>query len=194
MKALTEEKERAFLQTPTKGVTTVRMTFWGELNEKMKGSKTYVYEQIDKDGNVVKIGKTIAPLQRLKEINQYSKIKYSLKLIDVYGDLESYYIAEYKSKGYKLINKELLRGGESDWQVGDVVIQNVGRTNKRLNPIAVKDKKTNKVYSSIYKLSKDLREEGVYVNMSVLRNYLRGITKKSPHLKAYNIHNRFQLI
>ena len=83
----------------------------------MKGSKTYVYALKDADGSIVKVGKSIRPYGRLVD---YNLPHHSMKILDIYEDVENFWIKKLLSEGHAPKNREMNKEVE-EWCVGDVV-------------------------------------------------------------------------
>jgi predicted GIY-YIG superfamily endonuclease len=112
----------------------------------MIGNKIYVYGLLDKNDNVIYVGKSSAPKHRLLGHNNYSS---KLKILDVFEDREVYWIEKLLQEGHSLANKQWNYHTE-EWNIGDIIEINRGKG------IKIYDSQTQKTYDSFSSLSKEL--------------------------------------
>lgn len=153
----------------------------------MKGSKTYVYALKDADGNIIKVGKSICPYKRL---TQYNNSTYTMEILDIYEDVENFWIKKLLSEGHKLQNREMNVSVE-EWEIGDVIQMKKVSTQKR----GVYDTMKKITYEGFQQVCYALRKEGIYTDGTTLKKYItRKVkpSKKNIHLRP--LINRFQFI
>ena len=76
-----------------------------------------MYALKDADGNIVKVGKSIRPYGRLVD---YNLPHHSMEILDIYEDVENFWIKKLLSEGHALKNREMNVEVE-EWEIGDVV-------------------------------------------------------------------------
>lgn len=115
----------------------------------MEYSKVYIYGLMDGD-NIIYVGKSVTPKHRLSQHRQtYNNNSLKIKILDFFFDKEIYWVDKLISEGHKLNNSQTLTGSE-DWGIGDIIeIQTKTRQ-------SVLDKSTNRIYKSLYSLSKEI--------------------------------------
>ena len=110
--------------------------------------KTYIYALIDKNEQIIYVGKSNTPKLRLGcHKNTFNNLKLTMKILDYFYDVEQYWVNKLLIEGYPLKNKEFNRYSE-EWEKGDVI-----NTNPKLS-FKIYDKELNITYNSIYELSK----------------------------------------
>jgi predicted GIY-YIG superfamily endonuclease len=107
-------------------------------------NRIYVYGLLDKNDNIIYVGKSSTPKRRLISHDHASK----LKILDVIGDIEIYWIQKLLKEGHNLANKHTNYEIE-DWNVGDII--ELGTKG-----IKIYDSQTQKTYDTIASLSKEL--------------------------------------
>ena len=112
-------------------------------------NRVYVYGLLDTNDNVIYVGKSSAPKQRLLGHSNYAS---KLKILDIFEDREVYWIEKLLQEGHSLSNKHWNYYTEK-WNIGDIVSLGGKRGVKG---IKIYDSKTQKTYDSISSLSKEL--------------------------------------
>ena len=108
---------------------------------------TYVYGELDDDGNIVYVGKSNNP--RHRNMTKGGVKRY--KILDKFIDLEQRWIHQLSSSGIKLRNKEVMKTC-SDLEVGKIYNTYVGKskyTSKRVRHIP-----TQRIFESKYAASR----------------------------------------
>jgi hypothetical protein len=133
------------------------------------GTKTYIYGVIDTNNNIIYIGKSSCPAQRLR--HHKASIGYSkAKIIDIFFDTENYWIQKLKSEGCTLANKYDIPD-EEQWAIGDIIeISN-------LKKIRVKNIQTNIIYDTIQQAA-----DSMGIDRNILASRLRSKTNKTPFI------------
>ena len=109
----------------------------------MIGTKTYIYGLLDKSDNIIYLGKSSCPKNRLRHHKHISTISITkCKILDIFYDTENYWINKLLSEGIVLKNKYNLPEEES-WEIGDII--EVGSLKK----VKVKNTETGIVYDTI---------------------------------------------
>jgi excinuclease UvrABC nuclease subunit len=115
----------------------------------MKGTKTYIYGMLDENDEVIYIGKSINPYNRLLQHSQMGLKR--MKIIDYFYDKESYYIEKYLKEGYALQNKELSIDKSQKLEIGEILEL------KRKTSTKIKDTISGKIFNSFYELNQILQ-------------------------------------
>ena len=133
--------------------------------------RIYIYGILDDDDNIIYVGESACPQQRLRAHHaQYGWGR--CKILEIYENREHYWIDKLLSEGNNLKNKEKLSEGET-WCVDDVIVLKISRT-----PVQkLRNKLTGEIYRSGYHASQQL---GFDVN-SCATNILRRTSKGKYH-------------
>jgi predicted GIY-YIG superfamily endonuclease len=115
-----------------------------------KGTKTYVYGLIDEKNNIFYVGKSSRPKSRFYDHTSHlGKYDIKMKILDIFYDVETYWIEKLLSEGHPIKNKEIIVTSEQ-WEIGEIF-----KISKR---VPAKVEYNGKVYSSLNVLinSKDI--------------------------------------
>ena len=127
--------------------------------------KSYIYGILDDDNNIIYVGKSISPRARLFAQSK-SKGFRRMKILDIYEDLEMVWVRKLLLEGNTLQNRELLKDGEDNWEVGDIITSKILKTS---SPLKIKHIPSGIVYKSGYAAAKDL--EGITFSLTnILKN------------------------
>jgi hypothetical protein len=135
----------------------------------MEKNKIYVYGLLDENDDIIYVGKSSAPKQRLLGHSNYSS---KLKILDIFEDREVYWIEKLLQEGHSLANKHWDYYTE-EWNVGDIVA--LGGERKG---IKIYDSQTQKTYDSISSLSRELN-----IPYQTIQNRIQNCNK--PHFNDY---------
>jgi hypothetical protein len=114
----------------------------------MIGTKTYVYGILDSNDQIIYVGKSSCPNQRMRWHKNH--IKYNrCKILDIFYDTENFWINKLKLEGHLLENKYDIPS-EEEWNVGDVI--EVGS----LKRLKIKDTNNGKIYETLKDLSNEV--------------------------------------
>lgn len=84
-----------------------------------KGTKTYVYGLMNENGEVFYIGKSSRPKSRFYDhVSHLGKHDMIMKILDIFYDVETYWIEKLTKEGHPLQNKEIISTLEQ-WEVGE---------------------------------------------------------------------------
>ena len=125
----------------------------------------YIYEGYNHDGEVVYIGKTNDPKNRLVVHKRSERNFAYLKILDIVVDHEQTYIQEYLSKGFLLQNRSTNSCFISGWEIGDIV-----DTSARKEGHCLKYKPTGEIFESGYKASLAIPEIPVGITALLKRS------------------------
>ena len=110
----------------------------------MKGTIVYVYALINKEDEVVYVGKSSSPKARLYgHLSSQAEKVLVMKILDIFYDTESYWISKFLEEGNVLFNKEV-DIYEERWEIGDTITVEKRTTKK------VRNKATGEIYNSMY--------------------------------------------
>ncbi len=115
-----------------------------------KGTLTYVYGVLNKEDKIIYVGKSCTPKLRLINHKQYEGYTKAV-ILDIFYDIENYWIEKLLEQGSPLQNKETLQHVE-DHSVGDIV-----EVHDRLE-YSIRDKESGKVYKGFKSIQKDFPE------------------------------------
>ena len=125
--------------------------------------RIYIYGILDDDDNIIYVGESACPHQRLHAHHQQSEYK-RCKILEIYENREHYWIDKLLSEGNTLNNKERLSEGET-WCVDDIVLlKDKGAPGQKL-----RNKLTGEIYRSGYQASQLLEGVGSDVTNSMKR-------------------------
>jgi len=115
---------------------------------KEEGIKTYIYALMDEDENIIYVGKSNTPKERLgAHKHTFGNPRIKMKVLDYFYDIEQYWVSKLALEGHNLFNRELFTYSE-DWEKGDII------DTKPKTKTRVFDKEKNIIYDSLYALSK----------------------------------------
>jgi len=137
--------------------------------------KVYIYGALDQNGDIVYVGKSVAPSTRLTD-HYNTRGWEKLIILDTFIDKEHYWVDKLIKEGNNLENKEKLSSNES-WIVGDVVCKKEYRVKNRVRHIP-----SGTIYDSGYKAAQAHKLNNFSL-ITILRNHPRS-----------KLHNIFELV
>jgi len=131
-------------------------------NEKnIHGVKIYIYALMDENEQIIYVGKSNTPKNRLANHKcNLNNSKLKVKILDYFYDVEQYWVNKLTQEGYNLNNKEFFIHSET-WEKGDIIDTN------RKSSFKIYDKELNITYNSMYELSKVIKIDNQQLQLRI---------------------------
>lgn len=117
---------------------------------KGKGPKVYIYGILDDTNTIIYIGKSWQPSKRLTQHKSTGYLK--CKILDIYYDVEKYWIDKCLDEGLVLENKTPTFIDVEEHEIGDII----DISDKCVLRHKIKNIDTNKIYPTIQSLCDDI--------------------------------------
>jgi excinuclease UvrABC nuclease subunit len=115
------------------------------------GAKIYIYALIDENNQIIYVGKSNTPKNRLANHKcNLNNSKLKMEILDYFYDVENYWVRKLTQEGHNLSNKELFIHSE-EWEKGDII------DTKSKSYFKIYDTELNITYNSMYELSKVIK-------------------------------------
>jgi predicted GIY-YIG superfamily endonuclease len=115
------------------------------------GTKVYIYALLNKDNQIIYVGKSTTPYSRLANHKcNLNNFELKMKILDYFYDVEQYWVNKLIQEGHNLNNKELFIHSEK-WEKGDII------NSKKKLTYKIYDKELNIIYNSFYELNKIIK-------------------------------------